>query len=186
MKYMQTGSYRAHVLMRLTLGCTVILLAAFWCTNWLLYFRTMDLAPASVVDYFRGSEAEFRMPRTYGAMLEVTHMHLPMMAMVLLLLTHLAIFLPWSLRLRVLLVLGSFGCALGSEGAGWLVRFVHPGFAWVKIVTFLGLQAGLAVLLVGLATQLLQRPARTGAARALHGPAGPGPERCAHEHAAQR
>jgi hypothetical protein len=143
--------------MRLTLLCTLVLLAGFWCTNALLYFRSMDLHAASVVEYYRGSEEEFRMPRTYGAMLEVTHMHLAMMAMVVLLLTHLAIFLPWRQRWRVAVVLGSFGSALLGEASGWLVRFVHPGFAVLKIAAFLGLQVGLAILLLGLSLFLLKR-----------------------------
>ena len=158
MRYMTTGNYRHHVLMRLTLLCTLVLLTGFWGTNALLYFRNMDLRPHTVVEYYRGSEAEFAMPRTYGAMLEVTHMHLAMMATVILLLTHLAIFLPWSLRLRVFLVLATFGCALLGEASSWLVRFVHPGFAALKVAAFLGLQAGLAVLLVGLAVYLCRRP----------------------------
>jgi hypothetical protein len=120
----------------------------------------MDLQPDSVVEYYRGSEEEFSMPRTYGAMLEVTHMHLAMMAMVILLLTHLAIFLPWSLRWRVVLVLGTFGSALLGETSGWLVRFLHPAFAWLKILAFLGLQTGLAVLLLGMTLELLKRPAQ--------------------------
>ncbi len=161
MKYMLSGNYRAHVLMRVTLLSTLFLLTGFWLTNALLYFRSMDLRPQSVVQYFRGSEAEFSMPRTYGAMLEVTHMHLAMMATVILLLTHLAIFLPWSLRVRLVLVLGTFGCALLGEAASWLVRFAHPGFAWLKIAAFLGLQAGLAILLVGLAMHLLRPQSRT-------------------------
>ena len=36
------------------------------------------------------------MPRTYQSMIEITHMHLPMMAMVVLLLTHLPIFAPFA------------------------------------------------------------------------------------------
>jgi hypothetical protein len=158
MKYMTTGNYRAQVLMRLTLGCTLVFLTGFWITNTLLYLRNMDLRPQSVVDYYLGSDVEFAMPRTYGSMLEVAHMHLPMMAMVLLLLTHLCIFLPWPLRIRVALVLATFGCGLLTEVAGWLVRFVHPGFAWLKVGGFLGLQATLALLLLGLGLYLARRP----------------------------
>jgi hypothetical protein len=158
MKYMITGNYRTHLLTRLTLACALVFLTGFWVTNTLLYFRHMDLQPQSVVDYYRGSEEEFAMPRTYGSMLEVAHMHLPMMAMVFLLLTHLCIFLPWSLRLRVTLVLATFGCGLLMEGTGWLVRFVHPGFAWLKVGAFLGLQLTLAFLLLGLGLYLTRRP----------------------------
>lgn len=157
MKYMLTGGYRTQYLMRLTLGCTFVFVAGLWVTNALLYFRHMGLAPASVVTYYRGSEEEFAAPRTYGTMLEVTHSHLGMMAMVLLLVTHLAIFIPWPLRARVALVLGTFGFALLGEAAGWLVRFVSQSFAILKIAAFLGLQACLAVLLAGLVRHLTHR-----------------------------
>ena len=112
MKYMLMGNYRAPYLVRLTLLCSVAFLVLFWCTNALMFFRNMGLEPESIATYYRGSEAEFSMPRTYGAMLEVTHAHLAMMSVVLLLITHLALFFPWSLRLRVGLVLGAFGGAL--------------------------------------------------------------------------
>jgi hypothetical protein len=46
---------------------------------------------------------------------------------------------------------GAFLSAALDEGAGWLVRFVHPGFAIVKLVAFVSLQGILAFLLVGLA-----------------------------------
>jgi hypothetical protein len=87
-------------------------------------------------------------------------MHLSMMAMVLLLLTHLCIFLPWSLRARVGLVLVTFASALLGESAGWLVRFVHPGFAWLKIAAFVGLQASLGFLIAALAWYLSRREAQ--------------------------
>jgi hypothetical protein len=125
----------------------------------------MGLAPASVVRYYLGDEAEFLPARTYGSMLEVTHAHLAMMAVVLLLVTHLAIFIPWPLRLRVGLVLFTFASALLQEASGWLVRFVDPGFAALKIGAFLGLQVGLAVLLGGLAWHLM----RSGVGRAANG-----------------
>lgn len=162
MKYMVHGTYRSNHLMRLTLLCTLAFLSLFWISNALLYFRNMSFDPASVVRYYNGSEEEFAMPRTYGAMLEVTHAHLAMMALVLLLLTHLAIFIPWPLRLRVSLVLVAFGGALVSEASGWLVRFVAPGFALLKVGGFAVLQSSLAVLLLGLAWHLCRPPSGNG------------------------
>jgi hypothetical protein len=161
MKYMLNGDYRGPLLMRLTLSCTLFFVALLWVSNALLYFDRMSLDPASVVRYYRGSEAEFAAPRSYGSMLEVAHAHFAMMAMVLLLLTHLSIFLPWPLRLRVVLVAGTFAAALLQEAGGWLVRFADPAWAWIKIVGFVGLQIGLAVLLVALAWHLGRRARRT-------------------------
>lgn len=41
----------------------------------------------------------------------------------------------------------SFLAALADEAAGWLVRFAHPMFAYVKIAAFLLLETTLAVLI---------------------------------------
>jgi len=154
MKYLQQGGFRNHPLMRLTLGGALVLLAGFWVTNALMYFRNMTLDPASVVAYYRGDEARFLEPRTYGSMLEVTHAHLPMMALVMLLLTHLAIFLPWSTGRRAALIVAAFGFALGGEAAGWLVRFGSPAWAPLKVACFLGLEVTVAGLLLALALYL--------------------------------
>lgn len=162
MRYLQSGGFRNHPLMRLTLGGTLVLLAGLWVTNGLMYFQRMGLTPDSVARYYRGSEADFTEPRTYASMLETTHIHLPMMALVALLLTHLAIFLPWRERTKVTLILSTFGCALGGEAASWLVRYVSPAWAWLKIGCFVGLEASMGILLTGLAGYLLlpaRRPA---------------------------
>jgi len=158
MKYMERGGFQSQGLMRLTLGLSIGLLSLFWVTNFALFVSRLGFTPASVAAYYAGSEADYRPPRTAGAMLEVTHAHLPMMALVMLLLTHLLIFAPYSKRTRVLLIVGAFVSAALDEGAGWLVRFVHPGFAVVKLAAFVSLQGILAFLLVALALFL-----RTGA-----------------------
>jgi hypothetical protein len=115
------------------------------------------------VAYYNGSEADFTPARSAASMLETTHMHLPMMALVLLLLTHLLIFVPLRGPWKRALIVGAFLFALLSEGSGWLIRFVSPSLATLKVIGFLGLQALLAVLLVGLAVSLW-RPGRATAA----------------------
>lgn len=151
MKYMERGGFQTQGLMRLTLGLSIGLLSLFWVTNLTLFVSRLGLTPASIASYYRGSEADYRPPRTAGSMLEVTHAHLPMMALVTLLLTHLLIFAPYSRRARILLIVGAFASAAFDEGAGWLVRFVHPGFAVVKLAAFVSLQGILGFLLVSLA-----------------------------------
>jgi len=166
MKYMLNGSFHSHPLMRLTLLFTLLLLVGFWISNFALYFASMNLTPQSVINYYLGAEAEYRLPRTYQSMLEVTHMHLPMMAVVMLLLTHLLIFVPLSQQVKTTIIVAAFGSALAFEAAGWLVRFVHPQFAWLKIAGFVVLQACIAFLLAMLAYSLRRsvQPATVGAA----------------------
>ena len=150
MKYLQSGGFQNQPLMRLTLGLALLLLAGFWITNVALYFSHMSLDPASVVNYYRGNEAEFTPARSASSMLEVTHMHLPMFAIVLLLLTHLLIFAPMRFAAKVAFIVAAFGSALLSESAGWMTRFWHPGFAVLKVAMFVLFQSMLAYLIVGL------------------------------------
>lgn len=151
---MERGGYESHPLMRLTLALSLALLFGFWLTNFGLYFSRMSLRPSSVVTYYNGSEEEFRPPRSTGSMLETTHMHLPMMALVLLLLTHLSIFVPLNRRVKTALIVGTFVAAALQEGSGWLVRYVSPVFAPLKVVGFVGLQSGILILLAALAAFL--------------------------------
>jgi len=160
MKYMQTGGFQGQPLMRLTLLWTLVFMAGLWCTNAFMYFTRMSLTPASVQAYYLGSAADYSNPRSAASMLEVTHAHLPIMAVVVLILTHLMIFAPYSDRTKKWFISLSFLSAFGGEGAGWLVRFVHPAFAWLKIACFVAFQGCLAFLIVGLAAFLLAAPKR--------------------------
>jgi hypothetical protein len=168
MKYLQNGGYQNNPFMRLTLSLALVFLAGFVVTNFFLYFDHMGLTPESVVRYYNGSEEEFRPPRSAQSMLEVTHMHLPMMALVLLLLTHLVIFAPFSRSGKIALIVIPFLSGLFSEASSWLVRFVHPDFAWLKVASFLLLQGSLIVLIGSLAAFLF-RSGRNGYGSGDHG-----------------
>ena len=160
MKYMQDGGFQNHPLMRLTVGLTLALLLAFWVTNLGIYFSRMDLRPSSVVAYYNGSEEDFRAPRSAASMIETAHTHLPMMGIVLLFLTHLAVFTPLPRNAKVGLVVATFVSAVLEEGAGFLVRFVSPSFAPLKVAGFLGLQASILFLLGALGVFLLRAARR--------------------------
>lgn len=155
MKYMQNGGFQGHPLMRLTLLWATVFLTGLWVTNFLFYFSKMGLTPQSVVDYYLGSEKFFTQPRSFETMLETTHFHLPIMAIVILILTHLLIFAPFSRLFKTWFISATFGSAFLEEGSGWLVRFVAPGFAILKILSFLVFQALMGFLLFALARFLL-------------------------------
>src|SRR5262245_46025078 len=126
----------------------VLYVAGLWVTNALLYFQKMSLAPASVVEYYLGSEARFLAAKSFQGLLEVSHFHLFAMGMLLLVLTHLMLFVPLADRTKLWLIVSPFASALLDEGGGWLVRFAHPGFAVVKVAGFLALQTSLAALIL--------------------------------------
>ncbi len=154
MKYMQDGGFQKNPMMRLSLGLTLALLLGFWVTNAAMYLTRMGLTSASVARYYNGAEEDFSPPRSAASMLETTHMHLPMMGLVLLFLTHLAIFVPSSRGTKTAFIVTAFAGAVAQEGGGWLVRFVSPALAPVKIAGFLALQGSILYLLAVLAVFL--------------------------------
>jgi len=147
-RFVVTGEWTRNRLLQVIVVLYAIYVAALWLTNALLFFSKMGLGYASVVEYYRGSEERFLVPRSYLGLLEVSHFHLFAMGMLLLVLTHLALFVPVSPRAKAALVVVPFVAALLDEGAGWLVRFVAPGFAYLKIAGFLLLQGSLAALVL--------------------------------------
>ena len=154
MKYMQSGGFQFNPLMRMTLSWTLLFAAGLWVTNAAMYFQRMSLAPSSVEAYYLGSAEEYSQPRSAASLLEVSHAHLATMGVMVLLLTHLAIFAPWEDRTKKWVIGLGFGSSFIGEGSGWLVRFVSPGFAILKVACFVTFQAVLAVLIGTLATFL--------------------------------
>jgi hypothetical protein len=148
MRFVVTGEWNRNRLLQTIVVLYMVYVSGLWLTNALLYFHKMSLSAASVVEYYLGSEERFLQPRTFQGMLEVSHFHLFAMGMLLLVLTHLMLFVPLRDRTKVWLIVVPFLAALLDEAAGWLVRFVHPGFAWLKVAGFLSLQASLAVLVI--------------------------------------
>jgi hypothetical protein len=147
MRFVITGEWRRNRLLQTIVVLYSVYVGLLWLTNALLYFQKMTLAPSSVVAYYLGSEEQFLEPRSFQGLLEVSHFHLFAMGMLLLVLTHLALFVPIGNRAKAWLVALPFAAALLDEGAGWLVRFAHPLFAWAKVAGFLALQTSLAALI---------------------------------------
>ena len=150
MRFVVTGEMNRNRLLQVIVAAYSFYVALLWVTNALLYFSKMSLTYGSVVSYYLGSPQQFTEPRSYLGMLEISHFHLFAMGMLLLVLTHLVLFVPISNRAKIWLIVAPFAAALVDEGSGWLVRFVSPVFALLKIAGFLALQTSLA-LLVGLA-----------------------------------
>lgn len=146
MRFVVTGEWDHNRLLQVIVVLYCLFVGLLWVTNWMLYFDSMDLTTGSVVDHYLGNEEEFRAPRTYRGMVELAHFHLFAMGMLMMVLTHLALFVPVGTRLKITLIVVPFFSAFASEAAGWLVRWGGAGFAWTKIAGILLLQGSLAAL----------------------------------------
>ena len=148
MRFVITGAWDRNRLLQTIVVLYVLYVGGLWVTNTLLYFNKMTLEPSSVVEYYLGSEESFREPKSYQGLLEVSHFHLFAMGMLLMVLTHLMLFVPLGNGIRALLVVVPFVAALIDEGSSWGVRFVSPAFAWLKVAGFVTLQLSLAALIL--------------------------------------
>lgn len=156
MRFFVTGEQNRQLLINtlilMFLGYVVLL----WLSNGLMFFHKMSLTADSVTAYYLGSEQDFGQPRSYQSLLEVSHFHLFAMGMLVLTLTHLMLMTDLPTLVKVWLSVAVYGSAIADEAGGWLVRFVHPQFAYFKIAAFLLLEASLAVLIVVVIISLIQ------------------------------
>ena len=148
MRFVVTGEWNRNRLLQTIVVLYALYVILLWVTNALLYFDKMTLNPASVANYYLGNEAEYRSPRSYGGLLEVTQFHLFAMGMLLLVLTHLVLFTPLRGSTKAWLIAVPFLSGFLSEGASWLVRYGGAEFAIVKVFAFLLLQTSLLLLVV--------------------------------------
>ena len=158
MRFVVTGEWRQNRLLLLILAAFLGYVALFWLTNLLLFFAHMGFSYDAVVAHYLGSDEGFAQPRSFKVLLEVSHAHLFSMGILLLTMTHLVLFVPLGGSTKAALVVAAFASALADEAAGWLIRYVHPGFAYLKLAGFAGLQITLAAMIVVVAATLW-RPA---------------------------
>lgn len=155
MRFVVTGEWTRNRLLKVIVWCFLAYTLILWVTSAALYFSKMGLTPSSVVDYYLGNEDRFLQPRSLAGLLEVLHFHSFAMGILLLTLTHLLLFVPISLRVKAWGIATAFVSAIGGELSGWGVRFLHPGFAFLKIGFFLVMQGVILWLMLLVARALL-------------------------------
>jgi hypothetical protein len=157
MRFVVTGEWTRNRLLQVIVWCFLAYTVILWMTNAGLYFSKMSLTPSSVIEYYRGNEEKFLQPRSMQGLLETLHFHAFAMGILLMTLTHLVLFVPISMRTKAIGIATAFSSGIIGELAGWGVRFVHPGFAYLKIACFLLLQGSILWLVIAVGRALLMR-----------------------------
>ncbi len=150
MKFMSNGSHLEpnRQFTRLSLLLSLLIVSIFWFTNILLFAAKMGFSYQSILEYYLGNEEIFRTPVSYMGLLETTHAHLFAYAILLLLLNHLLAFANISPCWKTVGIVFTYGSGMLDIASGWLIVYVAPAFAWVKLLAFLTLQLSLAVVIV--------------------------------------
>lgn len=147
MKFFISNDIRNNSLLKLIVVFTLVFLFFLWLTNLLLYFK-IGFSYQSIVDYYRGSEESFREPKSYLGLLEESHFHFFSMAIILVTLNHLILFSKIKNVWKLIIILASYTSAFGDICAGWLIRYISPSFAYLKLGSLIVLQISFAALLV--------------------------------------
>jgi hypothetical protein len=156
MRYFVSGEQQRKLLLNALILMFLAYMFLQWISNGMMYFHRMDLTFNSVVTYYCGNEEQFIPAKSYEGMLEVLHFHLFSMGMLAVTLTHLMLMTDFSTRLKIWLSSLTYFSAIAEVLAGWLVRFVHPHFAYLKIAMFITLELSLFALIVAVAWSLFR------------------------------
>lgn len=148
MRFVITGEWSRNRLLRLILALYLIYVALYVVTAALMFFDRMGLDPSTVAAYYLGDvDSEFGRPaRPYSAMIQDAHMHMFATGLLVLLLTHLLLFVPLANGLKFWLTVVTYGATLMNEACNWLVRFVSAKLAILKVISFLAMEVSLTVL----------------------------------------
>lgn len=157
MKFLVTGEHleEERGLIRLAIGISLVLILFWWLSNVLLFVNKMGFSYSSVVEYYLGQEETFKSPVTYSGLLEVTHAHLFAFAFMLILLNHLVIFAAISASARYALIAATSAGGALDILSGWLILYLHAGFAWLKIFSFVAFEISVAISLIVIALSFL-------------------------------
>jgi hypothetical protein len=157
MRFVVTGEWTRNRLLKVIVWCFLAYTLILWITNAGLFFAKMSLTPSSVIEYYRGNEEKFLQPRSLQGLMETLHFHAFAMGILLMTLTHLVLFVPISMRTKALGIAVAFSSGILGELSGWGVRFVHPAFAYLKILCFLLLEGSILWLVIAVGRALLTR-----------------------------
>lgn len=100
-----------------------------------LFFSTKTgWTPGALVRYYRGDEAAMIYPKSFGELWEITHFHLFSVPILFLVLAHLFMMTHWRPRDKALVLVGAFVAIVADLVSPWLIRYLAPGFAILKVV----------------------------------------------------
>jgi hypothetical protein len=125
-------------LLKLVIFFFSLLLMGFFFTNLLAFYSKMGFSLGSIKEYYLGNPEKFLKPKTFEGMFKVFYPHIISMALFSVAVGHFLIFAGSSLSIP--LGIGLFLFSFLDNFSGFLIRFLHPNFAFLKLFSFVALQ----------------------------------------------
>jgi len=135
--------------LRLIYAGFLLLAALGFATQLGFEFGRIGVTPEAIATYYRGGESGGVMtfPKTFGQLLEVSHAHAFVMAVVFLILAHLFAATATRSPVKEVVLAVAFAGLLGDLVAPWLTRYVAARWAWVALSSWIAQGLGSAVLI---------------------------------------
>lgn len=113
---------------RLVYTWFLLLMFAGFCFTFFWVHSMTDLTPKGIAAHYRGSDANFGEPMSFGQLAEVTHFHLFTMPVVFLIMVHVLYLTMASPTVKVLIAWASFLGVTLDLASPWLITYVSPLF----------------------------------------------------------
>lgn len=146
MRFFISSELKRNDFLKIIIIFTTIFFLFLWMTNILLYMQ-IGFNYEGIVNYYLGNEETFRPPKSYIGLLEEAHFHFFSMAILLVTLTHLILFTSLSSGWKLTLILTSFTSSFLEIISSWLIRYISPLFAYLKLGSFIVMQVSLLLLM---------------------------------------
>lgn len=131
-------------------------------TTWVFQFHRIGLSYEGIAAYYLGGQinGQISFAKNFNVLLEETHFHAFMMSVIFLILSHL--FIATSLRrgLKLAIILLTFFSQTLDMGAVWLVRYASPRYAYLLMISWIGLWAGYLAMILIPVYEMWLRPSR--------------------------
>jgi len=110
----------------------------------------IGVTPRTVAQYYRGGEERGVMafPKGAGQLLEVSHAHAFMMAVMFLILAHLFVATGAPASFKTIVLSATFGGMLGDLVAPWLIRYGAAWWAWLDVASWMAQGVGAMIAIV--------------------------------------
>lgn len=156
MRFFISSELKRNDFLKIIIFFTLIFFLFLWITNVLLYMQ-IGFNYSSIAEFYLGNEETFRPPKSYIGLLEEAHFHFFSMAILLVTLTHLVLFTSIGSGFKLALILISFISTFTEIISSWLIRYVNPVFAYLKLGSFFIMQISLLLMMAIIVIYLFKK-----------------------------
>jgi|SRR3990172_569996 len=148
MKFFLSHNLKNNSHIKLVIPFFISFIVLFLIGDCLYSINNLGLTPVSITDYYRGNEEKLLEPRGIVLILEEVHIRSFLFGFMLLSLSSLILQTNISPISKKILIITSFTSALMDSVGGIFIAYLNSIFAYLKILSLLGLYISLTIMIL--------------------------------------